>query len=177
MATASIYDPKTEDDGWQDRNTANIVFDLALGTCESGSFSLLKSRDLTIRVGVRRNGHYICTFDDLHIGVVVSQGATVVYEDHLNKIIANDCPFLMNCCLPTLDNDVEYAIQVWAKEGDTNIVHRTSINIPDYEDVTTQMENPPGTVVYHDGYYPDDEQWERDKPYHPEGYVRPVPPT
>jgi len=57
------------------------------------------------------------------------------------------------------------------------LTFRENFTVPDYEDQTTEMDNPVGTVVYHDGYYPDDEQWERDQPYLPEGYVRPVPPT
>ena len=177
MPTASIYDPKTEDDGWEDRNTANILFDFDRRVAEAGSFSLLKSADPMIRIGLRKNGSYECQFNDLELGIMVSRGSTVIYENRLDKVICTDQRYLMNCNLPTLQTEVIHTVQVWAIEGDIRITMRETFTIPDYQDQTTQLENPAGTVVYHDGYYPDDEQWERDQPYLPEGYVRPVPPT
>ena len=106
MPTASIYDPKTEDDGWEDKNTANILFDFDRRVAEAGSFSLLKSADPMIRIGLRKNGSYECQFNDLQLGIMVSRGSTVIYENQLDKVICTDQRYLMNCNLPTLQTEV-----------------------------------------------------------------------
>lgn len=177
MPTKSIYAPKTEDNDYEQLNTASVLIDFDRDIIEVGSLQTLKANSVMVRVSIRKDTKYECTFDKLQVGVLITKGAEVILEDKLEGVICTDQRYIMMCNVPPLVKDQEYTLQVWCHEGNSKLTFRENFTVPDYEDQTTEMENPVGTVVYHDGYYPDDEQWERDQPYLPEGYVRPVPPT
>jgi len=176
---ATVNDPKTADDGFQNFNVATAVFDIGENTTIGGGFSTLKSKDITIKISVRKFGEYKLKWDNgLRVGISVSKpDGTQVFTQQLDNILSSDSKYQLTVSLPALTPEVKYAVQMWAGDNEKSLIHREDITIPDYEDPSTQRVNPEGTVVYHDGYYPDDAQWAADQPYLPAGFTRPVPPT
>ena len=176
---ATIYDPKTADDQYETYNTAAVVFDLGEDTSIGSGFSTIKSRDVTIKMSVRKFGQYKLKWEDgLRVGISVSEPSGFqIFTTQLDNILSSDDKYQLTVSLPVLNTEVKYAVQMWAGDDTKSMIHRETIEVPDYQDPSTQRENPENTVVYHEGYYPDDEQWERDQPYLPSGFERPVPPT
>ena len=55
---ATVNDPKTADNDYEQYNVASVVFDIGEDTSVGGGFSTLKSRDVTIKIGVRDFGKW-----------------------------------------------------------------------------------------------------------------------
>ena len=87
---ATTNDPKTADDGYQNFNVATAVFDIGENTTIGGGFSTLKSKDVTIKISVRKFGEYKLKWDNgLRIGISVSKpDGTQVFTQQLDNILS-----------------------------------------------------------------------------------------
>ncbi len=157
-------------------NEATIIFDVAKKTVEETGFDTLKSYDPNVKMSVRKNGEYKIYFNNLEMYVCISKGNdTPLYEMKYDQIICTDCPWFENISLPRLEPDTEYIVQAYVKEDGANLTFKKTIKIDKWEDESSRRDYPANKVHYHPGYYPDDEQWERDQPYLEPGEVRPTP--
>lgn len=90
MPTKSIYAPKTEDNDYEQLNTASVLVDFDRDIIEVGSLQTLKANSVMVRVSIRKDNKYECTFDKLQIGVLITKGAEVILEDKLEGVICTD---------------------------------------------------------------------------------------
>ena len=63
MPTKSIYAPKTEDNDYEQLNTASVLVDFDRDIIEVGSLQTLKANSVMVRVSIRKDNKYECTFD------------------------------------------------------------------------------------------------------------------
>ena len=171
-------DPRPADENIQsvEYNEATVVFDVAKKTVESSGFQTLKSFDPNVKLSVRKNGEYKLHFKDLEMYVCISKGnETPIYEMKYDQIICTDCPWFENLSFPRLDPDTDYIVQAYVKEDGVTLKFKETFQVKSWEDESSRRDYPANKVHYHPGYYPDDEQWERDQPYLEPGEVRPTP--
>ena len=116
---ATIYDPKTADDQYETYNTAAVVFDLGEDTSIGSGFSTIKSRDVTIKMSVRKFGEYKLRWEDgLRVGISVSEPSGYqIFTTQLDNIISSDDKYQLTVSLPVLNTEVKYAVQMWAGDN------------------------------------------------------------
>ena len=157
-------------------NEATIVFDVALNTVEASGFQTLKSYDPNVKMSVRKNGVYALEFNNLEMYVCISKGTdTPLYEMKYDSMICTDCPWFENISFPRLEPDTDYIVQAWVKEDGVYLKYKETFKVEKWEDESTGRDYPANKVHYHPGYYPDDDQWNRDQPYLETDEVRPTP--
>ena len=99
----------------------------------------------------------------------------VVYSNEWAGPEKSNEAFLTDFNIKNLEPGENYDMLFWCNEENEVINDTLNITIG-IDDDTPDTFTPPKTqqVTYHSGYIPDDEQWERDQPFLPEGYTRPT---
>lgn len=128
----------------------------------------------------RRNGDYKLTFDKLSFGVrVLDDKKNIVFSKESSGYLSTDQISLEEYAITGLITDKDYTLIIWYEESSkvveksfTISVYESNENFPE-----TYKRSGPNKMIYMSGYYPTDEKWEVESPYHEEGQERPLPPS
>ena len=165
-------------------NLITVCFHLARNICEISGFEITHP-DVQYRIGFRKNHSMDCTFVNLRYGITIQrvienvdkskEVKEVVYSNEWQGPEKSNEAFLTDFNIKNLEPGENYDMLFWCNEENEVINDTLNITIG-IDDDTPDTFTPPKTqqVTYHSGYIPDDEQWERDQPFLPEGYTRPT---